>query len=82
MAGYDREESLRPGIVAEYDEHSATARPEHSGCLDSVGATEFRVRKAHEDYASTAFLDFRYFSTVFMELQELEPRTALGLTNL
>ena len=29
-----------------------------SGCLDAGGATEFRVRKSHEDGGGTAFADF------------------------
>ena len=33
-------------------------------------------------YARTAFFPFRYFSMVFMQLQELGTRTALCLPNL
>src|SRR5438552_19067445 len=40
------------------------------GCLDVGGATEFRIRKSHEDGGGTAFADYVWKPVVLIEMKK------------
>lgn len=41
-----------------------------AGCLDVVGATEFRIRKDQEDGGGTAFADYVWKPVVLIEMKK------------